>query len=100
MNTLKKLKKTIYDLEGNGLEIAVMYDVVYDTVDEILSAHAVKFGKRESVDLTFIMSEHFGLDKQVDEINWREVLAQEKADDRYFEQARAIITHHAQSFRH
>src|SRR5687768_1574877 len=100
MSKFRKLTKGLYNLEGNGVEICVEYNVDDDTVDSILSATAVRFGKRDGIDITDILTEHLGLDKIVDSIDWSEEHARDKGDDVFFEAARKILTKHAVMYRH
>lgn len=81
MNTPKrKLTKTIYSLEGNGIEICVEFDPEYKSVENILHAHAVTFDGKKSIDITDVMVEHYGLDKTVDNIDWWEVYQNERSE--------------------
>lgn len=75
-----KLTKLLYDLDGNGLEIMVLWDPEYKSVETILSCCAVRFNSTDTIDITDIMLEHLGLDKIVEGIDWSEMYKIEKEE--------------------
>lgn len=67
-----KISKGLFDLDGNGIEITVEYDKEYNTVERIVSAKAVKFRQKGSIDITDVLTQYLGLDKIVEGIDWQE----------------------------
>lgn len=97
MNTKPvKLTKTIYSLEGNGIEICVEFDKEYKTVESILYAHAVTFDGKKNIDLTDVLVEHLGLDAIVDKIDWWEVYRAETEDKGLYSLGRDAMKQAAQ----